>query len=381
MRDALFGIYLHWPYCRKVCPYCDFNVYAAKSRDFESLLDAICLDLKAQHKFSQGKTVTSIYFGGGTPSLLPESTISKIIETISQLWPVSEELEITLETNPEDVSTDWLRDRRAAGINRLSLGIQSINAEALTFLGRGHTGFEAIKAAEASLNVFENTSLDLIYARPGQSAEDWFDELGHVLALGAPHLSLYELTIKEKTAFANQVRRKAFIPMSEDEQADLYAATLELTAQQGLPAYEVSNHARSEACWSRHNLTYWLGGDWLGIGPGASGRISTPEGRLMTEALTKPADYISALQSNTLPFAEQSLLSQSEDANERLIMGLRAKPGVSKADLESLFGETLPDQAIRQFQASGHLLLKNDRLRLTETGWLFADHIAAALSP
>lgn len=378
-----FGIYIHWPYCAKICPYCDFNVYAAKTRDNSALLDAISRDLEAHRTLTGPKRVTSIYFGGGTPSLLRPEDIYAILGKISGLWPVSAAVEITLEANPEDVFPGSLSIWKSIGVNRLSLGVQSLNDDALRFLGRAHSRDDAFTAIEQSLGVFPNTSVDLIYARPGQTEADWLTELGELISTGIPHLSLYELTIKEKTAFAKQVEREQFTPMDDDAQADLYERTLESTAKAGLPAYEVSNHAKSEDYWSRHNLTYWLGGDWIGIGPGAEGRFNAAHthDRVMSRAQRKPADYIQQTEETGMGWEESEPLSPVDDANERLIMGLRSKLGVSRRALETRYGQPISEEKIDRFMHTGHLKLVKGRLILTEPGWLLADYIASELSP
>lgn len=377
----LFGIYLHWPFCARICPYCDFNVYAAKSRDPEPVVQALQTDLARQAAQTTGQKLTSVYFGGGTPSLIPPGQITALTNDILTYWDTVSEPEITLEANPEDVDHEKLLAWRDAGINRISLGIQALDDPALRFLGRAHTRAEAEKAIDLALSVFENVSIDMIYARPGQSIENWLGELDLALAKGAPHLSLYELTIKEKTAFQKQVERKNFVPLSDDDQADLYIETLRLTAQRGMPAYEVSNHARSEAYWSRHNLTYWLGGDWLGIGPGAEGRLTLHDERIMTRGKNKPADYITDLLNGGTGMADIQTLTEESDAKERLIMGLRSVLGVEQALLETLFGQKLDLQKIESFKDSGHLREEDDRLILTQNGWLLADYIARSLSP
>ena len=377
----LFGIYLHWPYCRKICPYCDFNVYAAKSRDPAPLVGALTADLSAHARLTADRRVTSIYFGGGTPSLIPSEQISVILSHIDSLWPADSPIEVTLEANPEDVTVETLRQWKAAGINRLSLGIQALDDEALRFLGRAHTREEALSATEAALSVFDNVSIDMIYARPGQSIDVWLRELETALATGAPHLSLYELTIKEKTAFQKQVERMVFEPLDEDAQADLYLETLKLTAARGLPAYEVSNHAKSEAHWSRHNLTYWQSGEWLGIGPGAEGRINLESGRTMTRGARRPADYMASLANGQTGWEDTETLPSTSDANERLIMGLRSKRGVDRGQLAALYGEDLPEDQVQRFISTGHLVERDGRLILTEEGWLLADYIAVELSP
>ncbi|HBH90922.1 radical SAM family heme chaperone HemW [Ponticaulis sp.] len=381
LPDELFGIYVHWPYCAKICPYCDFNVYAAKSRDNSALEAAILKDIEGYAASLTDRTLTSLYFGGGTPSLCTPSFLSEIIETSAARFAPNGDIEITLEANPEDITPERLKAWKGAGVNRLSLGVQALNDDALRFLGRNHTRDEARGAIDAALNVFPNTSIDLIYARPGQSIPDWLEELDRALSTGAPHLSLYELTIKEKTAFAKQVERERFIPLDEDEQADLYIETLKLTAERGLPAYEVSNHARSEDYWSRHNLTYWLNGEWLGIGPGAEGKLELPDGRTTTIAEQRVPDYISAVEARGIGSAETFSLTGTEAAEEAVILGLRSKRGVDRASVEALLGAPLNACKIESFKEYGQLLEEAGRISLTEKGWLLADYIAGEILP
>lgn len=381
LPDELFGIYVHWPYCAKICPYCDFNVYAAKSRDTSALEAAILKDIEGYAASLTGRTLTSLYFGGGTPSLCAPSFLSEVIETSSAQFEPDGDIEITLEANPEDITPDRLKEWKAAGVNRLSLGVQALNDNALRFLGRHHTSDETRKAIDAALHIFPNTSIDLIYARPGQSIADWLEELVAALSTGAPHLSLYELTIKEKTAFAKQVEREQFIPLDEDAQADLYIETLKLTAERGLPAYEVSNHARSEDYWSRHNLTYWLNGEWLGIGPGAEGKLELPDGRTTTIAEQRVPDYISAVEERGTGSIDTFSLTGTEAAEEAVILGLRSKRGVDRASVEARLGEPLNVHKIEGFKENGQLLEEAGRISLTEKGWLLADYIAGEILP
>ncbi|MDF1679811.1 radical SAM family heme chaperone HemW [Ponticaulis sp.] len=381
LPDELFGIYVHWPYCAKICPYCDFNVYAAKSRDNSALEAAILKDIEGYAASLTGRTLTSLYFGGGTPSLCTRSFLSEVIETSAVRFAPDGDIEITLEANPEDITPERLKAWKGAGVNRLSLGVQALNDDALRFLGRNHTRDEARTAIDAALNVFPNTSIDLIYARPGQSIPDWLEELDSALSTGAPHLSLYELTIKEKTAFAKQVEREQFIPLDEDAQADLYIETLKLTAERGLPAYEVSNHARSENYWSRHNLTYWLNGEWLGIGPGAEGKLELQDGRTTTIAEQRVPDYISAVEERGTGSAETFSLTGTEAAEEAVILGLRSKRGVERASVEALLGAPLNARKLESFKENGQLLEEAGRISLTEKGWLLADYIAGEILP
>lgn len=379
-----FGIYVHWPYCAKICPYCDFNVYAAKDRDPQPLLNAILTELDALRSITGRRTVTSIYFGGGTPSLLRPEDLYAILGKITELWNVHAAVEITLEANPEDVWDGALSIWKSIGINRLSLGVQSLNDDALKFLGRAHSGSQAMTAIEQALGAFPNTSVDLIYARPGQSEEDWLSELKSLVQTGIPHVSLYELTIKEKTAFAKQVERAVFTPMDDDAQADLFLRTHETMEAAGLPGYEVSNYARDENFWSRHNLTYWLNKDWIGVGPGAEGRFygMDSEERIMTRNVRKPADYIASTERIGFGWEEESgPLTAEQIADEQLIMGLRSKLGVPRSALEELYGQTLNGDRIKSFAESGHLIERDGRIALTKEGWLLADYIARELSP
>ena len=379
-----FGLYIHWPYCARICPYCDFNVYAAKTRDPDPLAEAIVADIHAHRAwlgegyFAGG--LTSIYFGGGTPSLLPPSWIEAMVQAAKQAFGLAPECEITLEANPNDILGADLAAWRTAGINRLSIGVQSLDDTALLFLGRDHTSDDARRAVTAGLAQFSNTSIDLIYARPAQSATEWEQELKDALALGAPHLSLYELTIEEKTAFGKAVSRGEWSPMEDDDQADLYELTQAICAAEGLPAYEVSNHARSPTCQSRHNLTYWRGGDWIGVGPGAHGRLTVQGDRIATYAHKRPADYMQALQRGGPAWVEHKTLTVLDTAREVLALGLRPTGGIARDRVEALSGP-LDAARLRDFQAEGWLHQDGEHLALTPAGWLLADRIAAELSP
>ena len=379
-----FGLYIHWPYCARICPYCDFNVYAAKTRDPDPLAEAIATDIHAHRAwlgdghFAGG--LSSVYFGGGTPSLLPPALMEALVEAAKAAFGLTPDCEITLEANPNDILGADPAAWRTAGINRLSIGVQSLDDAALRFLGRDHTSGAAHRAAEAGLAQFPNTSIDLIYARPGQSAAEWEQELKAALALGAPHLSLYELTIEEKTAFGKAVSRGEWSPMEDDAQADLYELTQAICAAEGLPAYEVSNHARTPAHQSRHNLTYWRGGDWIGVGPGAHGRLTVQGERLATYAHKRPADYLQALQSGAPAWEKHRTLTALDTAREVLALGLRPIGGIARDRIEALSGP-LDAARLTDFQAEGWLHQDSEHLALTPAGWLLADRIAAELSP
>ncbi|GAB5459113.1 MAG: radical SAM family heme chaperone HemW [Henriciella sp.] len=370
-----FGLYIHWPYCAKICPYCDFNVYAAKEHDTRPLVDAIRRDIAGHADHLTGHPpLDSVFFGGGTPSLLSAVDIGDIIETAAARIGVKPGAEMTIEANPSDIQQSDLSGWANAGINRVSLGIQSLRDDALSFLGRDHTAAGARAALEAIQTQFENHSIDLIYARPDQSLKEWETELDAALALGAPHLSLYELTIEARTAFGKRAARGELKPMPDETQADLYELTQTLCEASGLPAYEVSNHTRSETFQSVHNAIYWNSGDWIGVGPGAHGRLTVDGQRCAVEAARRPADYIAQTGSEWVP------LTQEETALEVLAMGLRPASGLDTTRYEELTGTKLPEHVMSSLVESGHLTQSGSHIALTKAGRLLADHIAAQLA-
>ena len=371
-----FGLYIHWPYCAKICPYCDFNVYAAKDRDTAPLLEAIEADLK-RHKaeLPDHPALNSIFFGGGTPSLLAPDQIERLIECATQTFGLIDTVEITLEANPNDVLRSTPEDWRNAGINRLSLGVQSLDDDALRFLGRDHDARAAKSAFEAADRAFDNLSVDVIYALPDQDLEQWRSQLSDILALGAPHLSLYELTIEPPTPFGKQVERGQWTPLPDDRQADLYELTQSLCEEAGLPAYEVSNHARSPAYQSMHNKIYWNSGDWIGVGPGAHGRLTKEGVRLATEATRRPPAY---MEQNT---DQETALSKLDVARELVAMALRHEDGLQWQRLADL-GFERPDNAlIGSLQDAGLLAALEDGVALTASGRLLSDHVSARIAP
>ncbi len=371
-----FGLYVHWPYCAAVCPYCDFNVYTARSRERAPLITAICKDIQSHRdRLPDHPQLSSIFLGGGTPSLLAPGEIRQIIETARQIFGIRTDAEITLEANPNDVLSADLAGWHSAGINRLSIGVQSLDDTSLEFLGRDHTGEDARSSVLAALDVFSSVSVDFIYALPGQNAEDWRAGLGAVLALGAQHLSLYELTIKSRTAFGKAADRGTLVPMPEDAQAELYEITEAITRRAGLPAYEISNHAISPEHQSRHNLTYWHSGDWIGVGPGAHGRLTVNGARIATEAARRPDDYARA----RAPQSEK--LTALQTAHEMLAMGLRSAAGIELSRIETLAGTPLDPAIITSLAQDGHIRTRNGHLALTAKGRLLADHIASRLAP
>lgn len=376
-----FGLYVHWPYCSKICPYCDFNVYAAKDRDNSLLLKAIGEDIRIHRpRMPEHGALDSVYLGGGTPSLLTPEDVSGIVKAADEAFGIREGAEITLEANPNDVLRADLRGLQAAGVNRLSIGVQSVRSPALAFLGRDHDEHAARAAVERALKLFQNVSIDLIYARPGQLPEEWQMELEDVLALGAPHISLYELTIEERTAFGKAVGRGQIVPMDDDAQADLYELTQAMLGAAGLPAYEVSNHAVSADYQSRHNLIYWNGGDWIGVGPGAHGRVSVGGQRYASEAEAKPEAYIANVQALASGWSGASKLYPLDIARELLAMGLRPSAGIDRRRVEAVAGRSLPQDKIDAFVDEGWLRLDGHRIALTAKGRLLADALTVELS-
>jgi putative oxygen-independent coproporphyrinogen III oxidase len=377
-----FGLYVHWPYCARICPYCDFNVYAAKDRDNPALVDAIAADIRAHRvRLPQHGALDTVYFGGGTPALLRPDALGLILMAASDTFGIHQGAEITLEANPNDVLRADLTGWQRAGITRLSIGVQSLRDSALAFLGRDHDAAAAAQAVQRALKVFKSVSIDLIYARPGQSPASWEGELSDALALGAPHLSLYELTIKPATPFGLAAARGDLTPMNDDQQADLYELTQAVTTAAGLPAYEVSNHTASADHQSRHNLVYWRSGDWIGAGPGAHGRVTVGGGRYASEAARRPETYIAGVQAVGNGWGDAARLEPVEIAREILAMGLRAAEGVDLRRVETVSGQKMPREKIAVFAEKGWAVMAGAELRLTPAGRLLADALTAELSP
>lgn len=376
-----FGLYIHWPYCTRICPYCDFNVYAAKDRDNGPLNLALLADLGRHGDLLAGHpALGSVYLGGGTPSLMAPTDIAALIETADRRFGLEADAEITLEANPVDINREALESWKAAGVTRLSLGIQSLEDKALNFLGRDHDAAMAKRSVAEALTVFDNLSIDLIYARPGQPQASWETELAEALSLGAPHLSLYELTIEERTAFGQRAKRGELVPMDDDDQADLYELTQDICEAHGLPAYEVSNHAASKQYQSRHNLTYWRGGDWIGIGPGAHGRLTLDGARIATHAAARPADYQLSVQT-PLDRSSLSELSPLDNARELLALGLRSEVGFDLERLARITDSETDAATLQSFIETGLIRQNGQTIALTREGRLLADRIAAELSP
>lgn len=373
-----FGIYVHWPYCATVCPYCDFNVYRARGADNAPLLAAIEADLVAHAERFGRREAASLFFGGGTPSLLRGEEIVRLIDAASRAFVLATDCEITLEANPEDAHL--FAEQAAAGINRFSVGMQALDDPALKALGRKHDSATAIRAVEAAAATGSRVSLDLIYAREGQSVDAWRAELTQALALPAEHLSLYQLTIEAGTAFARRVDRGQLKPPDTDLAAAHYDVTQELCDAAGAPAYEISNHARGDAARARHNVIYWRGGDWLGVGPGAHGRVTHDGVRLATEAQRRPADYIEAVNTRGVGWVSETPLTSAQAADELLLMGLRVDEGVDRQRYAALRGHDFKADALAWLREQGLIEFDDARVRLTRAGRIVANTIATELS-
>ncbi len=373
------GVYVHWPFCTAICPYCDFNVYRARGQDVEGLLGAIVADLEAHARRGVKGPADTLFLGGGTPSLLDPVAIGLLIEAVDRVLGLKAGAEITLEANPED----WARfaSQAAAGVNRFSLGVQALDDGSLKALGRFHSAAEARRAVDAAAATGQRVSLDLIYARQGQTLSAWEAELGAALTWPVEHVSLYQLTVEADTAFGRrQARGQLALPEGE-EAAVFYELTQVVTAAAGFEAYEISNHARGRAAWSAHNLIYWTGGQWLGLGPGAHGRIVDEQGRwLATEALARPQAYADAVRSGAAPWADAVALSALELGDERLVMGLRTVLGASRQDVEALWGRAMDADVFATLEQQGFLRVADGVLRLTPAGLLVADRVALELA-
>jgi len=372
-----FGIYVHWPYCVAICPYCDFNVYRARGAENRPLLEAIAADLAAHGARFGRRSAQSIFFGGGTPSLLRGEEIAFLIEAAARAYDLAPDCEITLEANPEDRAL--FAEQAQAGINRFSIGAQAFDNAALKALGRRHDAAASLQAVEAAARTGRRVSLDLIYAREGQGLEAWRAELTEALKLPIEHASLYQLTIEPDTAFARRFARGHLHPPNDEAAADLYEATQEICAAAGFPGYEISNHARADDARSTHNLTYWRSGDWIGAGPGAHGRVVHQGMRLALEAQRRPADYIDAVRENGLGLIEETALKAEEWADEMMLMGLRTSEGVELARVEALRGRPIKRAAIAQACNWGLLNSDGETINLTQAGRVLTNRVVEML--
>ncbi|MFP5329315.1 MAG: radical SAM family heme chaperone HemW [Alphaproteobacteria bacterium] len=370
------ALYVHWPFCVSKCPYCDFNSHVRSAINQDEWREALLADLAHEARLLPGRRLASIFFGGGTPSLMAPGTVAALIEAACRHWAPHPDIEITLEANPNSVEADRFAGLADAGVNRLSLGLQAFDDDALRFLGRAHSAREGWRALEIAQKHFRRVSFDLIYALPGQSEASWSATLAQALSLGTGHVSLYQLTIEPGTRFASMVAKGAFEPLGADASAALYELTDAMTSKAGLPAYEISNHAR-RGQESRHNLTYWRYGDYAGVGPGAHGR------RLGTRTVRhrKPENFLSALRRNGHAIAEEAALSAREATDEALVMGLRLREGIDVGALERRFGvPVVAWDRVDRLMTSGHLTREDASIALTPAGRLVLDRILAEIA-
>ena len=368
-REPL-AIYIHWPFCLSKCPYCDFNSHVREGVDRARWTRALIADLDRQAALAPDRVVASIFFGGGTPSLMMPETVRALVGRTKSLWPVAPQLEVTLEANPNSAEAERFAGFADAGVNRLSLGIQALDPAALRFLGRGHDRDEAIAAIRLARNTFAHYSFDLIYARPGQSEAAWASELDDALSLAGEHLSLYQLTIEPGTGFGNRAARGEVLAADEETGAALFEATQRRLADAGLPAYEISNHARPGAeC--RHNLAYWRYEDYLGVGPGAHGRVTREGGKIATRQRRTPEAWLAAIEKSGTALDELTPIAPEEAIGEMLMMGLRLVEGVTRRRLETLAGRTVEElfaAVLPRLLDGGFLTLDDERLAATASG-------------
>ena len=377
---APLAVYIHWPYCARICPYCDFNVVRDRGQAEQALLaQAIVADLQGQAALIGPRRLGSIFFGGGTPSLMDPAWAAAIIEAAKGLWTPTDDLEISLEANPTDAEAGRFAAFAAAGVQRLSLGVQALDDAALKALGRNHGAAEARRAMGLAAAAFARLSIDLIYARPGQTTDAWAGELTTALGFGFEHVSPYQLTIEDGTAFGRAVRRGDWTPPDGNLGAALYETTQDVLSAAGFEAYEVSNHARGQAARSRHNLAYWRGWDYVGAGPGAHGRLTLGGVRTATTAERRVGDYIAKVRETGVGFAEREALAARDVALERLLMGLRTVEGVAFAELGPI-GLQPGDTRVADFAALGLVDVRDGRLFATPDGRRVLDRLTADLA-
>ncbi|MEO0461847.1 MAG: radical SAM family heme chaperone HemW [Pseudomonadota bacterium] len=372
------ALYIHWPFCAKKCPYCDFNSHVRETVDVAAWQSALLADMRAEAHVAGGEPLTSVFFGGGTPSLMPPALVTALLEKAERLWGFAPDIEITLEANPSSVEAANFADLASAGVNRVSLGIQALEDETLQWLGRLHGADEAMRALGTAQAHFARVNFDLIYALPGQTPGQWDAVLSRALGFGTSHMSLYQLTIEPGTRFATDVRRGVFAPLDDDAAAELFALTQQRTQAAGLPAYETSNHARPGE-ESRHNLTYWRYQDYCGIGPGAHGRRAG----MATTRHRKPENFLNAVNNRGHGIDENRVLGVSEQASEALLMGLRLAEGV---DLGALAERTamqdaqmIDDARFAFYETQGLVWREGQRIGMCEAGRPLLDALLAEI--
>ena len=378
--NDLFGVYVHWPFCAAKCPYCDFNSHVHRGPfDEDAYVEGYKKEIAHMASLSPGRLVQSIFFGGGTPSLMSPKAVGTILDTIAGHWQVDNNAEITLEANPTSVEVDRFRGFRTAGINRVSLGVQSLREGPLAELGRRHTVDEAIAAVRIAQSVFDRSSFDLIYARPKQTLEDWEDELKEAIWLARGHLSLYQLTIEQGTRYFDLFNAGKLKMPDEDLAADFYELTQELTAAAGMPAYEISNHA-VPGQESRHNMLYWRYGEYAGIGPGAHGRLVTGNARLATATEKHPETWLERVEREGHGVIDEEVLTSEAEGDEFLLMGLRLKEGVDPRRFEAFTGKTLNRRGLRILEEEGLIQVDGSRLAVTPKGFPVLNAVIAELA-
>ncbi|PWK70762.1 anaerobic coproporphyrinogen III oxidase [Aminobacter sp. AP02] len=380
-RSPGFGVYVHWPFCAAKCPYCDFNSHVRHQPvDQERFARAFATELATMRARTGPREVTSVFLGGGTPSLMKPETVGAVLDAIAANWTIAGNAEITLEANPSSVEAERFRGYRAAGVNRVSLGVQALNDADLRFLGRLHNVPEALHAIGLAREIFPRLSFDLIYARPGQTPDAWAAELEQAISYAVDHLSLYQLTIEEGTRFFQLYNAGKFEIPDGEHAAELYAITQEVTAAHGLPAYEISNHAKPGA-ESRHNLTYWRYGEYVGVGPGAHGRFVENGTRVVTIAERLPERWAELVEERGHGITGGEMLNRSEEADEFLLMGLRLVEGIDLARYEVLSGKSLSSARLSILQGEGLVApIGNSRLRATPEGMIVLDAVVADLA-
>lgn len=378
-RNGGFGLYLHWPFCQSKCPYCDFNSHVAAQIDQGRWQRAYLAELARAGEETKGRVLNSIFFGGGTPSLMEPELVAAILDTVRATWTLANDIEITMEANPGSVEAGRFAGYHAAGVNRVSIGLQALNDPDLRRLGRMHSAAEGKAAYEMARRTFDRVSFDLIYSRQDQSAAAWREELTEALAMAPDHLSLYQLTIEEGTVFGarHALGQLRGLP-DEDLSSDMFLLTQEICEAAGLTAYEVSNHAQ-KGQESRHNLIYWRMGDYLGIGPGAHGRLTLDGARWATEAPKAPGKWLDLVERGQPGEDPRSLVPRAEQATEYLLMSLRLSEGSEIARYETLAGRPLPPAKLAELRDAGLLLAEGGRLKTTHSGRLLLNAILREL--
>ncbi len=377
-----FALYIHWPFCLSKCPYCDFNSHVRENIDEARWCAALLRELEGIAEQTRGREIASVFFGGGTPSLMAPSTVAALLDKIAAIWSVAHDVEITLEANPTSVERQRLSDIRSAGVNRVSLGVQALDDEALSFLGRGHSVKEALAAVAEAARLFDRFTFDLIYGRPDQRIVDWEEELQRALSYAGDHLSVYQLTLEQGTPFHALWRRGKLSPLAEDAAADLYDVTQQILEDTGMPAYEISNHAAPGA-ESRHNLMYWRYEDYAGIGPGAHGRLTHAGNKTATQRIRSPEAWLAQVEACGVGTEPGENLSTETQIAEAVLMGLRLAEGISESRIRSICGESFDSLFDRSRLVSlidnDYIVRSADRIKTTPAGRMRLDAVIAHL--